>query len=99
MPLPEALERLETLLDAMAHEFKTPLTSVMAATSALLANPEQPAENKTELIKIADEEAKHEFSRMGKQDRASGHAAWRAFLMSRSATLMPLQPSNLYCLP
>jgi two-component system, OmpR family, sensor histidine kinase KdpD len=48
-----------TLLDAMAHEFKTPLTSVMAATSALLANPEQPAENKTELLKIADEEAKH----------------------------------------
>jgi signal transduction histidine kinase len=43
----------------MAHEFKTPLTSVMAATSALLANPEQPAENKTELLKIADEEAKH----------------------------------------
>ncbi len=24
-----------TLLDAMAHEFKTPLTSVMAATTAL----------------------------------------------------------------
>ena len=48
-----------TLLDAMAHEFKTPLTSVMAATSALLANPEQPAESKTELLKIADEEAKH----------------------------------------
>ncbi len=48
-----------TLLDAMAHEFKTPLTSVMAATSALLANPEQSAESKTELLKIADEEAKH----------------------------------------
>ena len=48
-----------TLLDAMAHEFKTPLTSVMAATSALLANPDQPAESKTELLKIADEEAKH----------------------------------------
>ncbi len=47
------------LLDAMAHEFKTPLTSIMAATSALLAGPEQPAENKTELLKIADEEAKH----------------------------------------
>jgi two-component system, OmpR family, sensor histidine kinase KdpD len=48
-----------TLLDAMAHEFKTPLTSVMAATSALLANPEQSAESKAELLKIADEEAKH----------------------------------------
>jgi two-component system sensor histidine kinase KdpD len=48
-----------TLLDAMAHEFKTPLTSVMAATTALLANPDRPAQSKTELLKIADEEAKH----------------------------------------
>ena len=47
-----------TLLDAMAHEFKTPLTSVMAATTALLANPDQPADSKTELIQIADEEVK-----------------------------------------
>ena len=48
-----------TLLDAMAHEFKTPLTSIMAATTALLAGPDRPAESKTELLKIADEEAKH----------------------------------------
>lgn len=48
-----------TLIDAMAHELKTPLTSVMAATTALLANPDQPPESKTELIRIADEEAKH----------------------------------------
>ena len=53
-------EKLRTaLLDSMAHEFKTPLTSVIAATSALLANPDQPAEAKAEVIKIADEEAKH----------------------------------------
>jgi two-component system sensor histidine kinase KdpD len=37
-----------TLLDAMAHEFKTPLTSVMAATTSLLANPDQPAESRAE---------------------------------------------------
>jgi two-component system sensor histidine kinase KdpD len=48
-----------TLLDAMAHEFKTPLTSVMAATSSLLAEPDQPRESRTELARIADEEAKH----------------------------------------
>ena len=48
-----------TLLDAMAHEFKTPLTSVMAATTSLLANPDQPRESREELVKIADEEAKH----------------------------------------
>jgi two-component system, OmpR family, sensor histidine kinase KdpD len=53
-------EKLRTaLLDAMAHEFKTPLTSVIAVTSSLRANPEQPAETKAEMIKIADEEAKH----------------------------------------
>ena len=48
-----------TLLDAMAHEFKTPLTSVLAATTSLLANPDQPAESRAELLKIADEEANH----------------------------------------
>jgi two-component system sensor histidine kinase KdpD len=48
-----------TLLDAMAHEFKTPLTSVIAATSALLDNPEQPAASRAELLHIADEEAHH----------------------------------------
>jgi len=46
-----------TLLDAMAHEFKTPLTSVIAATSALLDSPDQPLPSRVELLKIADEEA------------------------------------------
>jgi two-component system sensor histidine kinase KdpD len=59
----EAAQRSEklrtTLLDAMAHEFKTPLTSIMAATSALLADLDRPLESKTELLKIADEEARH----------------------------------------
>ena len=31
----------------------------MAATSTLLANPDQPLESRTELLRIADEEAKH----------------------------------------
>ncbi len=48
-----------TLLDAMAHEFKTPLTSVIAATSALLDNPDQAIPSRVELLKIADEEAHH----------------------------------------
>lgn len=51
-------ERLRTaLLDAMAHEFKTPLTSVIAATSALLDKPEQPLHSRLELLQVADEEA------------------------------------------
>ena len=48
-----------TLIDAMAHEFKTPLTSIKAATTALLADPDQLKENRTELLNIADEEAEH----------------------------------------
>ena len=43
----EAARRSEqlrtTLIDAMAHEFKTPLTSIKAATTSLLANPGQTA--------------------------------------------------------
>lgn len=48
-----------TLIDAMAHEFKTPLTSIKAATSSLLAVPDQPVEARTEMIRVADEEAEH----------------------------------------
>jgi len=68
-----------SLLDAMAHEFKTPLTSVMAATTALLANPDQSAENMMDLVRIADEEAKHlnelitDAVEMGRLDTANIH--------------------------
>jgi two-component system sensor histidine kinase KdpD len=59
----EAVKRSEklrtTLLDAMAHEFKTPLTSVIAATTALRDSPEQALASRVELVKIADEEAHH----------------------------------------
>ena len=48
-----------TLIDAMAHEFKTPLTSIKAATTSLRSNPEQPAAARNELIEIADEETEH----------------------------------------
>ena len=45
-----------TLLDALAHEFKTPLTSIKAAiTSVLASSPPDPAEH--ELLTVADEEA------------------------------------------
>jgi two-component system sensor histidine kinase KdpD len=45
-----------TLIDAMAHELKTPLTSIKAATTALAFEPDQPLQSRTELINIADEE-------------------------------------------
>jgi two-component system sensor histidine kinase KdpD len=59
----EAARRSEqlrtTLIDAMAHEFKTPLTSIRAATTSLLSSPDQPAESRAELLAVADEEAQH----------------------------------------
>jgi two-component system sensor histidine kinase KdpD len=48
-----------TLIDAMAHEFKTPLTLIRAATTSLLANPNGAEESAREQLKIADEEAEH----------------------------------------
>jgi two-component system sensor histidine kinase KdpD len=51
-------ERLKsTLLDAIAHEFKTPLTSIKAATTALLADPVAAGPTQHELLMIVDEEA------------------------------------------
>lgn len=59
----EAANRSEhlrtTLIDAMAHEFKTPLTSIRAATTSLLSEPDQPVATRLELLRIADEEAEH----------------------------------------
>src|SRR5712691_6493613 len=52
-------ELKSTLLDAIAHEFKTPLTSVKAATTALLADPVAQSQQQRELVTIIDEEADH----------------------------------------
>jgi two-component system sensor histidine kinase KdpD len=48
-----------TIMDAIAHELKTPLTSIRAATTALLAIPDQRSSSATQMLKIADEEASH----------------------------------------
>lgn len=50
-------ELKSTLLDAIAHEFKTPLTSIKAAASALLSENVSTAEEEHELIIIVNEEA------------------------------------------
>jgi two-component system sensor histidine kinase KdpD len=46
-----------TLLDGLAHEFKTPLTSIKAATTALLASNVSDAAQQQELLTIVDQEA------------------------------------------
>ncbi len=51
----ESQELKSTLLDAVAHEFKTPLTSIKAAVSSLLSSP--PADPTTaELLTVVSEE-------------------------------------------
>src|SRR5262245_62118911 len=48
-----------TLIDAMAHEFKTPLTLIKGATSAVLAGLDPLSASSREQLTIADEEAEH----------------------------------------
>lgn len=50
-------ELKSTLLDALAHEFKTPLTSIKAASTALLSNDGLNAGQRRELLSVVDEEA------------------------------------------
>lgn len=51
-------ELKSTLLDAIAHELKTPLTSIKAATTDLLSDPARPlSQQQHELVSIADEGA------------------------------------------
>ncbi len=46
-----------TLLDAVAHEFKTPLTSIKAATSAILTSDTLTTDQRHELLTIIDQES------------------------------------------
>jgi len=50
-------ELKSTLLDAIAHEFKTPLTTIKASTTALLSDKPPKPEQQREYIVLVDEEA------------------------------------------
>jgi two-component system sensor histidine kinase KdpD len=50
-------ELKSTLLDALAHEFKTPLTSIKAASTSMLSSSVLNPEQQRELISVVDEEA------------------------------------------
>jgi two-component system sensor histidine kinase KdpD len=50
-------ELKSTLLDALAHEFKTPLTSIKAASTAMLSSTMLQPDQQRELISVVDEEA------------------------------------------
>src|SRR5204863_4548880 len=45
------------LLDGLAHEFKTPLTSIKAATTALLGSNVSDSAQRDDLITVVDQEA------------------------------------------
>jgi two-component system, OmpR family, sensor histidine kinase KdpD len=49
-------ELKSSILDALAHEFKTPLTSIKAASTALLSKASEQNDNQRELLTIIDEE-------------------------------------------
>lgn len=49
-------ELKSTLLDALAHEFKTPLTSIKAASTSLLSSSTLKPEQQRELLSIVDQE-------------------------------------------
>ncbi len=46
-----------TLLDAIAHEFQTPLTAIRVAASALLEGPPPDADSQTDLLRVVNEES------------------------------------------
>jgi two-component system sensor histidine kinase KdpD len=53
----QSQELKSTLLDAIAHEFKTPLTSIKASATAMLATPAGLSDEVHELASIVDEES------------------------------------------
>jgi two-component system, OmpR family, sensor histidine kinase KdpD len=55
----ESQDLKSTLLDALAHEFKTPLTSMKASTSALLSHLVAEPQAQHELIVVVNEEIDH----------------------------------------
>jgi two-component system sensor histidine kinase KdpD len=46
-----------TLLDSVAHEFRTPLTSIKASVTSLLANPRLDSSQQRELLTVVNEES------------------------------------------
>lgn len=53
----ESQQFKSTLIDALAHEFKTPLTSLKAAASAILSNGVSQPVHQKELLSVIDQEA------------------------------------------
>jgi two-component system sensor histidine kinase KdpD len=77
-----------TLLDAVAHEFKTPLTSIKAATSAILTSPSLTSAQQQELLTIISQEADR-LSRLMKETFHLARVESGKLHLSRSLTPIP----------
>jgi two-component system sensor histidine kinase KdpD len=73
-------ELKSSILDALAHEFQTPLTSIKAASTALLSKPSTLADSQRELLTIIDEETDRLTSQVTEAIQASHLEAGRVKL-------------------
>ena len=55
----QGAQLMTALIDAMAHEFKTPLTLIRGATTSVLAGDDPLSESTRDQLTIADEQAEH----------------------------------------
>ena len=88
-------ELKSTLLDVLAHEFKTPLTSIKASASALLARPEDAGGDDRELLTVIDEEADRLNAMVSETVQIARIEAGDLRLERRPARLNPLAASAL----
>jgi two-component system sensor histidine kinase KdpD len=83
-------ELKSSILDALAHEFKTPLTSIKAASTALLSKSSTKPDAERELLTVIDEEADRLTNLVTEAIQASHIEAGRVKL-----TRAPTEVSNL----
>jgi two-component system sensor histidine kinase KdpD len=88
-------ELKSTLLDALAHEFKTPLTSIKAASTALLSTNALKPEQQRELLSIVDEETDRLSVLVTEAIQMARIEAGRVILRRESHTVQELVESAL----
>ncbi len=90
----ESEELKSTLLDAMAHEFKTPLTPIKAAVTALLSDPRFPPAHR-DLLQIVNEEADRLSSMLTEAIQMARLEAGKIRLQTGACGLAGLAQSSL----